>query len=80
MGNVIFRAWANGAKFDAWQDQHNFLAWEKAFQEENLDPAFYTHRQRELDEIFPWDHISTGVRKAYLLDVIPWKPGRSSQA
>jgi hypothetical protein len=39
----------------------------KAFDEVKIDPTFYTHRQRSLDEIFPWDHISTGVRKKYLL-------------
>lgn len=66
LGNVIEKAWKKGAKFDAWQDYHNFEIWMSAFQEENLDPDFYTHRQRSLDEIFPWDHINPGVRKSYL--------------
>lgn len=67
MSDVILHAWQNGAKFDAWQEQFNFEAWMKAFNERQLDPAFYTHRERALDEVFPWDHISTGVRKKYLL-------------
>jgi radical SAM family uncharacterized protein len=66
MAEVVLQAWKNGAKFDAWQDQFNFTAWKEAFNATGLDPSFYTHRARQLDEIFPWDHISTGVRKKYL--------------
>lgn len=64
---VIETAWRLGAKFDAWQDQFDFQIWQKAFETHGLDPAFYTHRQRSEDEIFPWDHIFSGVRKTYLL-------------
>jgi hypothetical protein len=38
----------------------------------DLDPTFYTHRQRPVDEIFPWDHIHPGVRKNYLLQDYLW--------
>jgi radical SAM family uncharacterized protein len=65
---VIEAAWRNGARFDAWQDQRNFQAWTEAFATAGLDPAFYTHRPRRVDEIFPWDHISDAVRKKYLFD------------
>ena len=68
MADVVYQAWKNGARFDAWQDQFNFDAWMAAFTATQLDPSFYTHRTRSLDEVFPWDHISTGVRKKYLLD------------
>jgi len=67
MADVVYQAWKNGARFDAWQDQFNFEAWMAAFEATNLDPSFYTHRTRSLDEVFPWDHISTGVRKKFLL-------------
>lgn len=67
MAEVIYQAWKNGARFDAWQDQFTHEAWTKAFEFANLDPAFYTHRVRHADEIFPWDHIDPGVRKKYLL-------------
>jgi len=63
---VIYTAWKNGAKFDAWNDQHHFNIWYAAFNEQGLDPEFYTYRQRRTDEIFPWDHISSAVRKEYL--------------
>jgi radical SAM family uncharacterized protein len=67
VADVVFRAWQNGARFDAWQDQFNYNAWMTAFADNHLEPSFYTHRNRPLDEVFPWDHISTGVRKKYLL-------------
>jgi len=67
MGMVIYQAWKNGAKFDAWQDQDTHPAWMQAFEQTGLDPDFYTHRQRALDEVLPWDVINTGVRKSYLV-------------
>jgi radical SAM family uncharacterized protein len=66
LSDVVFTAWKNGAKFDAWQDQHRYSTWREAFTAHNLDPDFYTHRQRRVDEVFPWDHISPGVHKSFL--------------
>jgi radical SAM family uncharacterized protein len=66
IAEVIYSAWKSGAKFDAWNDQHHFDAWYAAFNEHGLDPEFYTYRQRRTDEIFPWDHISSAVRKEFL--------------
>jgi radical SAM superfamily enzyme YgiQ (UPF0313 family) len=67
MAEVVYAAWKNGTKFDAWQDQRRLEAWTSAFAAQNLDPAFYTHRPRRSDEVFPWEHISDAVRKKYLL-------------
>jgi radical SAM family uncharacterized protein len=68
LAEVVYSAWKKGTKFDAWQDQRRFDAWLSAFADSNLDPAFYTHRPRRYDEIFPWEHISDAVRKKFLLD------------
>ena len=66
LSRVIRRAWELGCKFDAWQDQHQHERWLQAFAECNLDPDFYNHRQRDLNEIFPWDHIDVGLHKKFL--------------
>ena len=66
LGRVIRRAWALGCKFDAWQDQHKHARWLQAFAECGLDPDFYNHRERGLDEVFPWDHIDVGLHKKFL--------------
>lgn len=68
LGTVIHRAWQLGCRFDAWQDHHQHQKWLTAFAQAGLDPEFYTHRKREIDEIFPWDHIDIGVHKRFLRD------------
>jgi hypothetical protein len=66
LSDVILEAWKRGAKFDAWGDQFHFGIWQEAFQSTGLEPDFYTHRERATDEVLPWDHISTSIRKKYL--------------
>jgi radical SAM family uncharacterized protein len=68
LGAVIQRAWELGARFDAWGDQHNTRAWAGAFAGSGLAPDFYVYRERPPDETFPWDVISTGVRRRFLLE------------
>lgn len=68
LSDVIERAWELGCSFDAWNDHHFHNKWLQAFQEHGLNPDFYNHRQRAIDEVFPWDHIDMGVRKKYLLE------------
>lgn len=72
LAEVIYQAWKSGARFDAWGDQMRFDLWMLAFEHAALDPAFYTHRERPLDETFPWEHISTTVRKKFLAEDYLW--------
>jgi len=67
LSQVIYNAWKNGAKFDAWHECFNYTFWENAFQDSSIDPYFYTTRSRDKNEIFPWDHINTGINKEFLL-------------
>ncbi len=66
LGKVIHRAWQLGAAFDAWGEHFKFENWLKAFEETGVDPAFYAHRQRALDEPLPWGHIDTGLTATFL--------------
>jgi len=72
MAEVVYRAWTKGAKFDAWGEHLRFDLWMEAFQEVRLDPAFYTHRERPIDETFPWEHISPSVSKKFLTEDYLW--------
>lgn len=65
---AIKKAWENGAKFDGWSDLFDYEKWENAFKETGIDPLYYTARKRDFDEILPWDHISVGVDKSYLIN------------
>lgn len=76
-GAVIYTAWKNGCKFDGWDDCFNFEAWMNAFEACGLDPAFYANRQRDFDEVLPWDHIDCSVTKAYLIR--EWKLSRDAR-
>jgi radical SAM family uncharacterized protein len=68
LDRVIEEAWRRGAKFDAWQEHFKYDLWLQAFEAADLDPGFYTHRPRPLDERFPWDHIDAAVKKEYLTE------------
>jgi radical SAM family uncharacterized protein len=63
---VVERAWRKGARFDAWMEHFQEDAWQEALAEEGVDPFFYTHRQRHIDELFPWEHIDVAVTKKFL--------------
>ena len=66
VADVIEEAWRNGAKFDSWSEYFDFQRWQDAFAACGLSMDFYATRQRDKDEILPWDMISTGVRKPFL--------------
>ena len=65
---VIEKAWQNGCVFDGWTDAFDFTRWQQAFEHCGLEMEDYVHRQRNLDEPLPWDHMHTGVRKDFLQD------------
>jgi radical SAM family uncharacterized protein len=72
LGQVILRAWQLGAKFDAWGENDNMPFWRQAFDDIGMDSDFYAYRERGLEEILPWDHIHTGVSKAFLKRDLEW--------
>jgi radical SAM family uncharacterized protein len=40
--------------------------WRRALKETSLNPDFFVYRQRDLDELFPWDFIDHGIPKEKL--------------
>ncbi len=72
LGQVIYHAWQRGAKFDGWGEHFNYQAWMEAFDYVGLDPTFYTHRERPVDETLPWDHIDAAVHKRFLTEDYLW--------
>ncbi|MBW2332774.1 MAG: DUF2344 domain-containing protein, partial [Deltaproteobacteria bacterium] len=60
-------AWQNGAHFDSWSEHLNIDIWKEALKRCNLDPDFYILREREHDEVLPWEHIHSGISKEFLL-------------
>lgn len=65
--DVLIKAFEKGAKFDGWSEYFNFDIWMEAFKECGVDGDFYAYRQREYDEVLPWDFIDVGVNKEFLI-------------
>lgn len=66
VAKTILEAYRNGALFDAWSETFKMDAWKKAIESAGTDLNFYVHRERSLDELFPWDFIKIGVTKDFL--------------
>jgi radical SAM family uncharacterized protein len=66
LGRVIYRAWELDCKFDAWTEHFNHASWLQAFADAGLEPGFYAHRERSLDEVLPWSHLDSGVTDTFL--------------
>ncbi len=63
---LVEEAYKNGAIYDSWSEHFKNHIWMKAFETCGLDSDFYTTRERDLDEVFPWDFIDSGVSKEFL--------------
>lgn len=63
---AVESAYRHGALFDAWTERFRQEAWDQAFAEAKIDPDFYAHRERSVDEKLPWDFIDIGVSKNFL--------------
>jgi radical SAM family uncharacterized protein len=66
LGAVIESAWRKGARFDAWDECCDLTRWEEACRECNVDADFYIHRERDENEVLPWDMLSVGTSKRHL--------------
>jgi radical SAM family uncharacterized protein len=70
VGRVIERVWAEGGRFDGWSEYFSYDRWTAAAEAE-LEPlgvslAWYTTRERDETEVFPWDHLDSGLDKEWL--------------
>ena len=70
VGAVIERVWRDGGRFDGWTEHFSFERWVKAADTElhEVDLAWFTTRERDGDEVLPWDHLDSGLDKQWLWD------------
>ena len=66
LSKLIYSAWKNGAKFDAWREGYSAQIWQDAANETGIDIPTYLFEEKSLDQVFPWDHINIGVDKDFL--------------
>ena len=67
LAQVLERAWQKGCRFDGWGDQFKWDLWMQSFQECGISPELYLYQQLPTESRLPWDHISSGVRKEFLI-------------
>jgi radical SAM family uncharacterized protein len=67
LSKSIYDAYKKGCVYDAWSEYFKNNVWLQVFEENGIDVAFYTSRERSEEEIFPWDFIDIGVSKKFLL-------------
>jgi radical SAM family uncharacterized protein len=67
---IIRAAWADGARFDGWSEYFSFERWARASQTalaaEPVDLDWYTTRERDYEEVLPWDHLDAGLDRDWL--------------
>ena len=64
LGSILVHAYEKGCRFDGWSEYLNDQWWNEALK--TCETDFYTTRRREKDELFPWDHIDSGVDRNFL--------------
>jgi radical SAM family uncharacterized protein len=72
VGAVIEQVWREGGRFDGWHEHFSFARWCGAaaavLTPLGVDLDWYTTRERDGDEVLPWDHLDSGLDKQWLWD------------
>lgn len=66
LAEVLEAAYRKEALFSAWAEGFSLTPWREAFAETGIDPEAYL-AARDPEGPLPWDHLSAGVDKAFLL-------------
>ena len=68
LNKALLEAHKQGVKFDSWAEFFSYEKWMEIFKSCDINPDFYVTRKREYDEVLPWDHISVGVSKNFMIN------------
>lgn len=63
---VIEEAYRLGCLYDSWTESFDNHLWMQAFDNTGVSIDFYTLRERDTEELLPWDFIDIGVSKRFL--------------
>ncbi|TDD13268.1 TIGR03960 family B12-binding radical SAM protein [Nonomuraea diastatica] len=66
VGAVIRAVWESGGRFDGWSEHFSYERWMAAAEQAGVDVAWYTTREREENEVLPWDHLDAGLDREWL--------------
>ncbi|WP_353423215.1 TIGR03960 family B12-binding radical SAM protein [Christensenella massiliensis] len=63
---ALLAAYRSGAVMDAWYEFFSLERYMEAFRACGIDPAFYANRERNADEVMPFEHLDCRISKAFL--------------
>ncbi|MEV4477516.1 TIGR03960 family B12-binding radical SAM protein [Nonomuraea sp. NPDC049419] len=66
VGAVIRAVWEDGGRFDGWSEHFSYERWMTAAEQVGVDVDWYTTREREENEVLPWDHLDAGLDREWL--------------
>ncbi len=66
VSKALLEAYRLGCIYDSWGEHFRYDLWMQAFKNTGVEIAFYNLRERDLDEVLPWDFINIGVSKEFL--------------
>ncbi|MET9342508.1 TIGR03960 family B12-binding radical SAM protein [Nonomuraea sp. NPDC003804] len=66
VGAVIRAVWEDGGRFDGWSEHFSYDRWMTAAEKAGVDVDWYTTREREENEVLPWDHLDAGLDREWL--------------
>jgi radical SAM family uncharacterized protein len=70
VGAIIEEVWRDGGRFDGWSEHFSYDRWaaaaERGLAGTGVDLDWYTVRERDYDEVLPWDHLDSGLDKDWL--------------
>ncbi|MDD3050073.1 MAG: TIGR03960 family B12-binding radical SAM protein, partial [Candidatus Cloacimonetes bacterium] len=75
VGELILKAYKNGARFDGWNEYFNFEVWKKSAEQINLDLSTYT-AELSVNSHLPWDYVNLRISKQFLLS--EWEKAKSA--
>jgi len=62
--------WRDGGRFDGWSEHFSFDRWSVAadsvFASSPVSLAWFTTRERDFDEVLPWQHLDSGLDAEWL--------------
>ena len=64
---LLEHAYHLGCKFDGWTEYFKPQLWEQAVAETETDLDFYAYRERDYEEILPWDIIDPLISREFLI-------------
>ncbi|WP_224391886.1 TIGR03960 family B12-binding radical SAM protein [Pseudonocardia sp. ICBG1293] len=70
VGAVIERVWRDGGRFDGWSEHFSYRRWvdsaAQALEPQGVSLDWFTTRERDAEEVLPWDHLDSGLERDWL--------------